>query len=361
MRLALLCKRRYTNRDLLDDRFGRLYHLPVELGRRGHDVSVVTLDYRLRGTRQRLEAAGVIFTGLPVAGPGKLGKTLVELRRWLRERDPEVIVASGDIYVGALAALLAGHRPWLFDIYDDYRHFGASKIPGGRALFSRLVADAEHVLVASRPLASDLNSKARGITVVENGYDPNVFRPRNRMEVRRDLGIPPSDKVIGYFGTLSEERGICVLLEAFDKLRSGGAPRPLRLLLAGQAPPKVQLERPGIDYRGLVSQETVARLISASDVVTIPYVKTDLIDATNACKIAEYLACEVPVVATRISDMEEIFAGAPLSLAAAGNSEDLARAIHRQLLEQRVAPSPRELTWGELAKKLERALAQTLD
>jgi hypothetical protein len=35
MRFALLCKRRYTNRDLITDPFGRLYHFPVWLARGG--------------------------------------------------------------------------------------------------------------------------------------------------------------------------------------------------------------------------------------------------------------------------------------------------------------------------------------
>lgn len=44
MNIHLLCKRYYTNKDLLNDRFGRLYHLPVQLARLGAEVSVTAID-----------------------------------------------------------------------------------------------------------------------------------------------------------------------------------------------------------------------------------------------------------------------------------------------------------------------------
>jgi hypothetical protein len=44
MKIHLLCKRYYTRKDLIRDRFGRLYHLPVQLSRLGLQVSVTAID-----------------------------------------------------------------------------------------------------------------------------------------------------------------------------------------------------------------------------------------------------------------------------------------------------------------------------
>lgn len=38
MRILVLSKRRYTGKDLLDDRYGRLYEIPAGLVARGHAV-----------------------------------------------------------------------------------------------------------------------------------------------------------------------------------------------------------------------------------------------------------------------------------------------------------------------------------
>ena len=46
MKLTFLCKRRPMSRDLLTNPYGRFYYLPKLLADRGHDVTVVLLDYR---------------------------------------------------------------------------------------------------------------------------------------------------------------------------------------------------------------------------------------------------------------------------------------------------------------------------
>lgn len=65
MNIHLLCKRYYTNKDLLNDRFGRLYHLPVQLAQLdardaarlavfhpGRQSAVAGADPRDRGRRR---------------------------------------------------------------------------------------------------------------------------------------------------------------------------------------------------------------------------------------------------------------------------------------------------------------------
>lgn len=54
MRILVLSKRQYTNRDLIDDRFGRLRELPIALAAAGHEVRGVCLSYRPR-SEGRLE------------------------------------------------------------------------------------------------------------------------------------------------------------------------------------------------------------------------------------------------------------------------------------------------------------------
>ncbi len=98
------------------------------------------------------------------------------------------------------------------------------------------------------------------------------------------------------------------------------------------------------------------RLIGACEVVVIPYHEDKLWSVCNACKIAEYLACGVPIVATRVSDHAEILALAPQGLCKPDDVEDLARAIRQQLrFPQRLA-FDRTLAWKDLGERLDERL-----
>lgn len=47
MRIYLICKRYYTNKDLIKERFGRLYHLPKEWVANGAEIWVSNSRYAL--------------------------------------------------------------------------------------------------------------------------------------------------------------------------------------------------------------------------------------------------------------------------------------------------------------------------
>jgi len=353
MRFLLLCKRYYTNKDLLGDCFGRLYHLPVQLVRNGWSGAVVAADYCNRHSAAA-ERGGVQFRSLP-CGPLRLPWFVRQSRRCAEALQPDIIIASGDSHLGYLGALLAGklQRPFVFDLYDDYRVFGSNRLPFMKLLFRQAVRRARLLMCASPELLRRLQPDSRAGIVVENGVDPGLFRPRPRPDARQRLVIDPRARIIGYFGAIKKSLGIETLIRAVRALQ---ATYPgLRLLLAGTS------ELPGlagadIDYRGAVAQEDVPLLINACDVAVIPYHAGPQVDASNPCKLAEYLACGVPVVATRVATLPEALACLPEALCAPGDADDMARAISVQLERPQAVPFPESLTWGALGRKLSQAL-----
>ena len=55
MRILVLTKRQYMGKDLLDDRFGRFWELPLELARLRHEATGIRLKNKIwRHTRERL-------------------------------------------------------------------------------------------------------------------------------------------------------------------------------------------------------------------------------------------------------------------------------------------------------------------
>jgi glycosyltransferase involved in cell wall biosynthesis len=246
------------------------------------------------------------------------------------------------------------HIRFVFDIYDDYRCFASARIPGVKTLFWRLVRSADHLIVASAPLAALVGRLAKGVTVVENGIDPALFHSMDKVACREVLQIPAREPVIGFFGSMERRRGADVLLTAFESLRSQYP--DLRLLLAGRNSLALPLDQPGVDYRGEVSQSTVAAMINACDVVTLPYERDPQVDVSNACKIAEYLTCGTPIVATRVSNMEAVFRQTPQILAEPGDPDDLAEKLALQLEHPVSSAQPPDLTWSSLARRVEEAL-----
>ena len=267
MKIQLLCKRHYTNKDLLNDRFGRLYHLPVQLARCGDSVSVVALDYR--STMQaELEAADATFSTLP-ATPARWPTLIPNLYRRTKAFAPDVLIASGDSHIGYIGLKMALRLgiPFVFDVYDYYPAFAGNRIPGMKAMFDAAVQRADLILCASRPLLQRLSSSNSNILLIENGVDRELFAPGNMQEARIKLRLDQKAKIVGYFGSITPSRGP-LLIAACEILRQEIP--SLRLLLAGPVS-KVDIDKPWIDYLGERAQEDVPALIRACDVVTVPY------------------------------------------------------------------------------------------
>ena len=168
------------------------------------------------------------------------------------------------------------------------------------------------------------------------------------------LGIDDNKVVVGFFGSIDKNRGIDVLIAACKILPDTFK---IQLLLAGKRSIPINLDESWIDYRGMVEQNTVVQFINACDIVIIPYLPDKQVDLSNACKIAEYLACGVPVVTTRVANYADIFTNTPEVVCEPNNAEDMARAIAAQLKASKVVEFPKELTWEQLGYKLSEALS----
>jgi glycosyltransferase involved in cell wall biosynthesis len=351
MKFALLTKRYYTNKDILDDRFGRLFHLPDQLGKLGHEGLVITGD--LHGNRdEKRRINGLDYYSKPLSLPGLYGFFNYSYQLLKKER-PQVLISSGDSYWGYLGLRLARKLriPFVFDVYDDYTAWKANWIPGMKSLFYHAVKNADLIVASGKPLEGFLSVYNESVIVIENGFDPEIFRPIPRGTARAQCGIPENETVIGYFGTLRSDLGIDVLIEATRLVRRKHP--ELRLLLAGHNSTDLDFDsRDFIDYRGVLPQEMLPALINSCDVAVIPYLLTRITEMCNACKCAEYLACKVPVVVTKVSDFEDVFSGTPEAVCEPGNAEIMAVAINRQLKQRRLTALPENLIWRNLADKL---------
>ena len=114
-----------------------------------------------------------------------------------------------------------------------------------RHLIRKTLTEAAGVITVSEELrrrAIALGVRSDRVTAILNGCDKTVFRPADRDEARRLLGLDPSGKVILYAGNLLSTKGLTELMEAF--------------IGAGAQPSEFAA---GIDWRRGAGREVAAR------------------------------------------------------------------------------------------------------
>lgn len=358
MNILLICKRFYTNKDLIDERFGRNFEIPRLLAKSGHQVTVVAIDYRGKQFSVH-KLFGVTFYSLPIFSFRFFSGVSV-LRKELGKRLIDVVIGSGDSHIGYLTCKLGAfwQAKFVFDVYDQYESFASNRLPLMKTMYYQSLRKADLVVCASRRLQEFASEYNYNVVTIENGVDIDRFKQIDKSLCRRSLNISVEQTVIGYFGSMEPMRGLSYLVDACKFLRATFP--DLRLLIAGRRHPDVVFDAPWIDYRGQVSHDEVVTLINACDVVTIPYVPDSLVDYGNSCKTGEYLACHIPLVATSVDNFvnnyPEVASAMPQAVCEPANANELARALNYQLVHRQLVDFPVRVTWMNLAKVLERHL-----
>jgi glycosyltransferase involved in cell wall biosynthesis len=361
MRIAFLCKRRYMGKDVIRDRYARLYEFPYQLARLGHSVRGYCLDYHGESSGEWTHDAapgtltwesrslGRLRVPALLAYPGRL-------LRSLRAFAPDVVIGASDIPHCALASHVARRLgvPDVLDVYDNFESFGQARIPGFVAALRRSVRDATMVVTVGEPLRQFLIERygARGpVIIVPNGVDTDVFGPMQRDEARRALGLPLDAKLIGTAGGLYREKGIAPLYAAWERIAAARA--DVHLVLAGRVEAGLPVpagER--VHYLGELAYDRIARLFNALDVGVISILDSPFGRYCVPQKAYEMFACDLPVAAAAVGVMPEILRDAPETLFRPDDAASLASAVLAQLDRPKRVELP-ILDWPRLVAAFE--------
>jgi teichuronic acid biosynthesis glycosyltransferase TuaC len=340
LRIAFLCKRRYMGKDVIQDRYARLYEIPSQLARRGHSVLCICLDYHTQdhGRWEHDSAPGtLVWTSGSLGGfvLPSLGSHIWQTLQTLKRFKPDLVMGASDIPHTVLAQEFARRlgRPYAIDLYDNFEGFGQARIPGMKTLLRRAVRDAALVTTTSEPLAAYVQHRYRPtgeVVPMPSTVDKKLFRPRDQQASRRKLGLPENVRLVGTAGGLYQDKGVGELYDAWRRI---AAEFPdVHLVLAGPykpefPPPSV----PTVHYLGEVPHAQTAELFAALDVGIIYVRDTAFGRYCFPQKAYEMLACRLPVVAARIGAMEHLLTETPQCLYAAEDELELADRICQQL------------------------------
>lgn len=359
-------------KDVILDRYARLYEIPFQLARLGHEVRGYCLDYHAA------QDAGAPDRWVHEAGSGTLqwesvsvaGARLPHLLaypwhvlRQLRDFRPDVLIGASDIPHVALARWLARRLkvPYSVDLYDNFEGFGQARIPGFVPALRRATREASLVLTTSEPLRQLVLQEygAKGTVIsMPSSVDLQVFRSGDQAAARQSLGLPPHARLLGTAGGLYRDKGVEPLYQAWQSL-SQQYP-DLHLVLAG--PYKPELPPPQgsrVHHLGHLNHAQVAELFTALDVGVISILDTPFGRYCFPQKAYEMLACGLRVVVTNIGEMRQLFAATPQIMFEAGNADGLAAAVSEQLANP-TAPSIAIRDWRALIEEVEPALARAV-
>jgi len=283
------------------------------------------------------------------------------LRKYETTNPIEIVIASGDCYIGLMAQRIAKKikAKFIFDVYDKYDEFGGYIRPLGFDLFGHLLRTADMRLFASHALLHTLGQPDRD-AILSNGLDANHFRPIDKTVARRKLQLPADAIYVGYFGSMEPDRGVQDLIAAVQILRDQG--QPVELILGGKAHDSLNLNQTGIRYLGNVPFTDVPYALAACDVLAVPYRRSPFMDAGASNKITEAMACQRPIVATRSPNITANFLQLAKEiepyLAEPNQPNSLAAALARQLLDCKLVAAPQNIYWSAITAALEQDLAR---
>ena len=155
MRILVLTKRQYMNKDLIDDRFGRFREIPLSLSRMGHEVTGLCLSYARRNT-EWIKDERVLWKSInasPLKFLGVIQFMVAALKLSIRS---DVIWACSDSFYGIIGCLVGRLRkkPVVFDIYDNFAEFFVAKLPIMKQLYHWAIRKSDAITCLSSAFAN---------------------------------------------------------------------------------------------------------------------------------------------------------------------------------------------------------------
>ena len=176
------------------------------------------------------------------------------------------------------------------------------------------------------------------------GVDEHLFQPQSQPELLAQLGITPTDFVVGFVGRFVEEKGLLTLMKALANLRD----RPWKLLLLGRGALKEtlieQANQWGIADRLIwvesVPHADVFRYINVMNALVLPSETAHQFKTLTSSGwkeqfghvLIEAMACQVPVIGSDSGEIPNVIGDAGL-IFPEGNVEALSDRL-TQLIDQ---------------------------
>jgi teichuronic acid biosynthesis glycosyltransferase TuaC len=360
LRILVLTKRQYMNKDLIDDRFGRYREIPLSLSQKGHNVQGLCLSYAHRNEGW-IKDEGVFWKSINASRfliPGLL-KFMFEALKLARKSD--VIWACSDSFYGMIGCVVGRicNKRVIFDIYDNYGEFYIARLPIAKQLYHWAIRQSDAVTCLSKPFARYIGTthgRYERVYPLEFAVRKDLFKPLDKNVCRQMLALPFNAILMGTAGGLYKIRDTHALIEAFMILKDKHP--DLHLALAGPRDPDFFIPNdPRVHDFGILEFDKVPYFLNALDIAVICYAADNFGKYCFPQKTREIMACDVPLVAAKVGSLKELLGDHAEWLYNPGDSGSLAKVLEKRLVDSTTAYD-KPPTWSNLADRLENIMLQ---
>ena len=256
-------------------------------------------------------------------------------------REYDAIITSAPPIFTGLAGLpygLLGRKPWIVDVRDLWidASIGLGFISRGgllerlsRAYEGFVLRTADRVTVTTTVLGDRLVDRydfdAEKLVHLPNGVDTSVYQP---------LDEDPEPTIV-YTGNVGHAQDLESCVRAMAEIDHSEA----TLKIVGDGDIREELEeltiKEGLEDRvtftGLVPRESIPGILNKAMVGVAPLKQDETLEYAIPTKTYEYMACELPVVATGVGEVESLMEDSGGGVFIDNDSADLAK-VFDQLL-----------------------------
>jgi len=189
---------------------------------------------------------------------------------------------------------------------------------------------AEKKLIETFPF---LERRADRVVMIPNRIETAQFLDAEPRDLRQELSIDKSTRLVGFFGRFMGPKGFRVLINAVEKYMNGTYAKGKLLILAFGSggfirEDKLYLETKGLEpvFRFFPFTPNIASTIKGLDLVVIPSLWE-----TGPILPLEAMVCGVPIIGTDCIGLHEVLIGTPATIVKAGDASALADALGEKL------------------------------
>lgn len=360
MNIVFVCEYYLANPDFVK--------LSTELTRRGHSICVVT---SLRNFDKREFDEGIkMFEVKPVVTmysvPHSLSFPLLKIRRLVDDMGIQIIHGLMDYSTNTAASSLVSKAkgiPFVYTVQGmgtrTERAFVDTLAEFYDWTIERFISkNAKKLILLSKGLISrtrKLRVPDENVVIIPSGVDCARFDPKSRQVkekavlLRNDLGIQPTDFVVGYVGRLVPAKGLLYLMKALTRIKRTAS--NVILLVVGEGGQKATLQAAaedlGIKTHFAGYQTDTPPYYALMDVFVLPSFFEGLPGV-----VLEAMAMERPVVATNVGGTSDLICnGENGFLVSPGNSESIACALEKLILHEDLRVKMGKVSRGIVEKR----------
>lgn len=210
-------------------------------------------------------------------------------------------------------------------------------IPKSKFIFSRILKKIKHYIVLNNYIKNELIAlgvKGSEIITSPSGVDLSFFDlPVSKLEAREKISLPLDKKIITYTGHFYGWKGVDTLAEVAKKM-----PDNIFLFIGGVEPDLSRFRSKyasmtNILVKPFIDRKLIPIFLKASDVLVLPNSSVEKIsnNYTSPLKMFEYMASNVPIVASDLPSIKEVLNDRNCVFAKTDNPDSFKDAINMLL------------------------------